>query len=187
MRIEQLHDHMILITLSDEDMRGMGLSFEGFSADDAACRRALTRLLMTACRGCGIDCRRRRFLIEALPTDAGAVLLVTVPAVRRRYRIKSRDKIPVYVFADTDAMLDGARKYFSLFPNDCCALYKSGYRYILICEHEPPILCEFAELVHPSPLALSRIKEHAAPIAQGNALSAKFIRDRKGCRARQDS
>lgn len=172
MKIEQLHSDMILITLGSEDLSRMGLSFERLSVNDTTSRRALIRLLLTVCRDCGIDCRRRRFLIEALPSGSQVLLLVSMPRrnPRKVYRIKRPAHTAIYVFSCVDDMLDGIRR---CTQGTTGALYRLRDEYIFIPDSpcDIAILCEYADIRRLSPLALSKITERASLVMKKGALS----------------
>lgn len=179
MTIETLHDDRLLITLGEHDMTQLGLSIERMDPSDPATRRALMRLIVVACRGCGIDCRSRRFLIEALPVIRGVMLLVSMPRrrERRRYRIKHPAHAAGYIFDSADDMLDGLRRVPRAWLIHC-RMYTLDQRYVLIPARADAdvdaLLCEYACRCRLTAFEIARIGERAVRSVTGERLARSF-------------
>lgn len=157
MTIEMLDKGTILVSLGAEDMRRYSLRL-----DDSAAQNALKDLLVYVGEVCGLDHRGKSYLIEALPSRAGCLLIISVRTVKRRkiYRIKRSGTREICVFFNSDAMLDflrgGMRGGYSLY------LYNE--KYVLLPgltadSGEMGRLSEYGEL-YPAPAAVeARIRE----------------------------
>lgn len=164
MTIEMLDKGTILVSLCAEDMRQYALSFDEPSA---ACPRAgLTNLLYHVGETCGLDHSGKSYLIEALPSYDGCLLIISVRRAkyRRKYRVKRRRSAQVYVFFDADAMLD----YRRLYPEETgYSVYRYKDRYVLIPAVPAPDnaysrLCEYADRCSLSDAMTAHIKEYGA-------------------------
>ncbi len=180
MVIEQLSADKMLITLHDDDLCVMGTSFERMSGDDVRSRRLLLRLLLTACRSYGIDCRGKKFVIEALPTAGGCILLVSVAREKKRkiYRIKHIGHHDAFVFDSFDDVADGLSRLFEI-ARPALALYRHSGRYLLtvndpLWPHERLLISEYGRRVRLTAMQRAYIFEHAALIADGAMLLHSF-------------
>lgn len=171
MTIEQLSSDRMLITLRACDLSEMGTTFEMLHTEDTHSRRVLMRLLIAACRSYGIDCRQKRFLIEALPTESGCILLVSLShqKSRKKYRIKRPDTQPAYVFDCADDMLDGMARMSGRAELYEGIMYVHRGRYILLpgalCDADRLLLSEYARPCALSRMELSALREHGAVVA----------------------
>lgn len=161
MTIEIMDKGTILVSLCEEDMRTYSLSFDEKAA--GCPERGLKSLLYHVGQSCGLDHTGKSYLIEALPSSDGCLLIISVRRAkyRRKYRIKRSRQTDAYVFFDCDAMLD----YCRLYQGDAgYAVYRYKERYILI----PTLpasdgawmrLCEYAQRCPLSDTALAHIRE----------------------------
>lgn len=167
MTIEMPDKGTILVSLSQEDMRRYA-----FRLEDNAPLTALQKLMHHVGDVCGLDHRGKSYLVEALPSRAGCLLIITVRAVKRRrvYRIKRRLTRALYVFFDADAMLDflreGMKSGFSL--------YRYEGRYVLLPglsagEEELARLTEYGERYEISASATARVRECGTLLRQQEA------------------
>ena len=160
MTVEMIGEKTILVSLCEGDMRRYSLSLEG---DDDKMRSGLKDLLCRVGEICGLDHRGKSYLIEALPSSKGCLLIISVHAVkhRRKFRIKRNRARELCVFFDADAMLD--------FRRSCAqggyAVYDYDGRYILLPgvsldESSIARLSEYGELYPVSEAVFARIREH---------------------------
>lgn len=164
MTIEMLDKGTILVSLGTEDMRRYALRF-----DDSVPQTALKNLLCHIGEVCGLDHRGKSYLIEALPSRTGCLLIISVHAVKRRrkYRIKRSRTREVCVFFHADALLDFLRGGM----RGGYALYRYNGKYILLPgvaagETELRRLSEYGELYPVSAALEARIREGGALLRQ---------------------
>lgn len=160
MTIEIMDKGTILVSLKKEDMRTYSLNFD---ENTSGCpENGLKRLLYHVGETCGLDHKGKSYLIEALPSSDGCLLIISVRKAkyRKKYRIKRSKGADAYVFFDCDAMLD----YCRLYRGDAgYAVYRYKERYILIPSRASDgafeCLCEYAERCSLSDTAIAHIRE----------------------------
>ena len=167
MTVEMIGEKTILVSLCEGDMRRYSLSLEG---DDDKMRSGLKDLLCRVGEICGLDHRGKSYLIEALPSSKGCLLIISVHAVkhRRKFRIKRNRARELCVFFDADAMLD----FWRSRPQSGYAVYAYEGRYILLpCGSAKADmmarLSEYGELYPVSEATFARIREHGAILYPG--------------------
>ena len=160
MTVEMIGEKTILVSLREGDMRRYALCLDD-NADRV--RLGLKDLLCRVGEICGLDHRGKSYLIEALPSKGGCLLIISVHTVKRRrkFRIKRKQARELCVFFDADAMLD--------FRRSCAqggyAVYDYDGRYILLPgvsldESSIARLSEYGELYPVSEAVFARIREH---------------------------
>lgn len=157
MTIEILNKGTILVSLCAEDMCAYSLSFD----EESDPKDGLKKLLYHIGESCGLDHKGKSYLIEALPSKSGCLLIITVRKAkyRRKFRIKRHHLLDLYIFFDSDAMLD----YLQRRPlGSGCSVYRYRSRYILIPSRSsaPKELLEYAERRGVSSTMLAHITEH---------------------------
>ena len=170
MTIDMLDTGTILVHLGESDMLAYTLDFSD-SADISDIREGLGELVRRVGDMCGVGTGGRCFLVEALPSDDGCLLIISVRAVRRRrvYRIKREKTREICVFFDIDSMLDWLSGV-SYEPSGYTLFDYSG-RYILMPEpYAAPAssaeLSEYGRLTKVSLVAAARIQEHGKVIGE---------------------
>lgn len=157
MTIEMLDKGTILVSLNREELRAYSLSFDTQTDSE----HGLKKLLYHIGDSCGLDHKGKSYLIEALPSKSGCLLIITVRKAkyRRKFRIKHSRLLDLYIFFDSDAMLD----YIRLYPHESgYSIYQYRSRYILIpfCNSAPHNLLEYAERRSISITMLAHITEY---------------------------
>ena len=168
MTIEVLNRSTILVSLEDRDMRRYDLCFDGGKESETDVKAGLRDLLCHVGEVCGLSTNGRSWLVEALPSQKGCLLIISVRRVKRRvYRVKRRTVCELCVFFDADAMLD----YLRLIKG------RGGYsvwlyegRYILFPEpavqKELTRYSEYGEVYAVSPAAAARVREFGSLLCQ---------------------
>ena len=160
MTVEMIGEKTILVSLCEGDMRRYSLSLEG---DDDKMRSGLKDLLCRVGEICGLDHRGKSYLIEALPSKGGCLLIISVHTVKRRrqFRIKRKQARELCVFFDADAMLD----FWRSRPQGGYAVYRYEGSYLLlpgvsVSTETMARLSEYGELYPVSEATFARIREH---------------------------
>ena len=168
MTIEIMDKQTILVSLCREDMHTYALCFD----DDKAGypEQGLKRLLYHVGEVCGLDHRGKSYLIEALPSTSGCLLIISVHPVKRKkkYRIKRRVTQEICVFFDADAMLDYWR---AEDQGEGCSVYLFKGRYVLLPSPSAPErstsrLSEYGEIYPVSAAVGARVREHGRLLVQ---------------------
>lgn len=167
MTVEMIGEKTILVSLCEGDMRRYALSLDG-STDKK--QSGLKDLLCRVGEICGLDHRGKSYLIEALPTNKGCLLIISVHTVKRRrkFRIKRSQARELCVFFDADAMLD----FWQSRPQGGYTVYTYEGRYILlpcgsVTADMTARLSEYGELYPVSDAVFARIREHGAILLNG--------------------
>ena len=164
MTIELLDKGTILVSLCARDMEAYSLSFE---KETTKCpETGLKRLLYHVGETCGLDHSGKSYLIEALPSCSGCLLIISVRKAkyRKKYRIKRERTAQLYVFFDADAMLD----YRALHPEEeGYSVYRYRDRFVLIpWSGIPADIIEYAENCPLSETAIAHVTEYGALLWQ---------------------
>ena len=161
MTIEMLNKGTILVLMAQDDMQRYALNFD----DSSTPEHGLKKLLYMIGEECGIDNRGKSFLIEALPSRDGCLLIISVRRVRKVYRIKRSDKRTLCVFDSADMLLDW------LLLGECIGstVYIYRQKYVLIpsitaTKRTLAILGEYGRLVKADAVDIARIREYGTSI-----------------------
>jgi len=165
MTIDKLSEGTILVSLIDEEMRSFRLDFSAADAEET--RRGLTRLMYKVARECGLDCRDKSYLIEALPGGSGCLLIISVRTVRRRrrFRIKRACSRMCCVFACVDDMLDWLKRG----SGTDCVIYSYDGIYVLLPDRrlspaQSSLLNEYGSVRELSAADAARIEEYGETV-----------------------
>lgn len=107
MTVDMLDTGTILVAMGEGDMRAYSLDFSD-DPNGGGVTRGLTELLYRVGEMCGIEPCGKSWLVEALPSKNGWLLVISVHKVRRRkiYRVKREKLRPVCELYDADSLLD---------------------------------------------------------------------------------
>lgn len=169
----------LTLLLSDEELSGLGLSFEELDYQSPKTRRMLRTLLQLARQQTGYA-PEGALLIEALPLEGGCLLLVTPEGARP---LPEAEEPTVFFVADGDALLQIA----SAWPagphplGEGSSLYRgeAGFWLILYGGAEAPVVFECAEELADGEAAAAFAAEHGTPLFIGDALPR--LRQLTGC------
>lgn len=160
MTVEMIGEKTILVSLGEGEMRRYSLSMDG-NADKV--QSGLKDLLCRVGEICGLDHRGKSYLIEALPSNKGCLLIISVHTVRhrRRFRIKRCQARELCVFFDADSMLD----FWQSHSRSGYAVYAYDGSYVLLPCASASVetmarLSEYGELYPVSETVFARIREH---------------------------
>ena len=160
MTVEMIGEKTIVVSLCEGDMRRYSLTLEG---DADKIQSGLKDLLCRVGEICGLDHRGKSYLIEALPSKSGCLLIISVHTVkhRRKYRIKRTQARELCIFFDADAMLD----FWRSCSQDGYTVYAYEGRYLLLpyvstSAETMARLSEYGELYPVSNAVFARIREH---------------------------
>ena len=164
MTIELLDKGTILVSLCAKDMDAYSLNFD---EETAKCpEKGLKRLLYQIGETCGLDHSGKSYLIEALPSRGGCLLIISIcrAKYRKKYRVKRERRAQLYVFFDADAMLD----YRALHPDEeGYSVYRYRDRFVLIpWGIAPADIIEYAESCPLSDTMIAHVKEYGALLWQ---------------------
>ncbi len=180
MKISQLSNTKILISLCNDDMKNFDLSFDKVSLFDPHSKKILSRLLNVACNKNSIATDNKTVVLEALPSIDGMLILLSVTENkhhRKKYRIKRINEYPCYRFDDAEAMLTAIEKLCDtdvFFYNNSAYFYKNRYYlvfdYPVLSQKAKKILSEFALCVRGSKTFVARLHESGKMLSSGNAV-----------------
>ena len=137
MKIEQLDEKRILISLCDEEMQLYSVSFEELEPGETNSEVLLRELLLQAAEQTGIIIKNKHIMIEAMKFERGCLLLVTVSEKtgKRSFRVgHSTGYSRVLVFENAEALLGCICALSSMKDFRCSSAllgYKSRYYLVL--------------------------------------------------------
>ena len=161
MTIEMLNKGTILVLMAQDDMQRYALSFD----DEKAPEQGLKKLLYRIGEECGIDYSGKSFLVEALPSREGCLLIISVKRVRKVYRIKRSDKRDVCIFDTADMLLD----WLLLGEGLGGSVYRYRDKYVLIpalaaSKRTLALMGEYGRLIKTNTVETARIREFGEPV-----------------------
>ena len=170
MTVDMLDTGTILVTLGESDLRAYTLDFSD-TADSSRLREGLTALLYRVGDICGLDSGGRSFLIEALPSRGGCLLIITARKVRRRrvFRIKREKTQFLCIFDDCDPLLDYLSRGAEKLSGYTVYEYNGSYALLpepLASPQALSQLSEYGRLLSVSPVVAARIREHGKMLTQ---------------------
>ncbi|MBQ6626887.1 MAG: hypothetical protein IIX27_06315 [Ruminococcus sp.] len=181
MKISQLSDSKILITLLHDDVERFKLDFSTLGLSDPHSKKVLSRLCTLACASNSIKIKGKTVVLEALENGDGIILLLSVKEksdTRKKYRIKRIKTYPCYIFENAEHLLCAIEKLCktnTLFYNNSLFLYNNLYYlvfdYPLITKITQKILYEYAHKKEITKTFISKLNESAQKIACGNAIA----------------
>ena len=169
--VSKLGENRVLIVLCGKEIE----EIRGMDFEDTAARSRVIGLTRRACKSSGIDTGGKRVNIEALELEKSCYLLVTVGA-QKRYRLKRSGSGLCYCLGESSSFLNAVEQLYR--QNSCCrsnSAYKLAGKYYLVFDYPSipksmsRILLEYGGRLS-GRLAAARIKEHAKPICERNAI-----------------
>ncbi|MBQ4128703.1 MAG: adaptor protein MecA [Ruminococcus sp.] len=180
MKISQLSNTKVLISLCEDDMKSFDLSFEKIGLSDPHSKKILTRLLNLACQSNFISTDGKAVVLEALPSMDGMMILISIKEkkyARKKYRIKRIKEYPCYRFENAEMLLTAIEKLCDtdiFFYNNSAYFYKDSYYlvfdYPVLAQKAKNILSEFASKINASKTFVARLHESAKMLSSGNAI-----------------
>ena len=169
MKIDRLNQGTILVSMAAQDLRDYKLDF-GKETEPNAVHSGLKRLLHHVGERCSITPGGRSFLIEALPSKEGCLLLISVRSARRHvYRVKGGFPSVVCVFERMDDLLDWMLRERDLRYT----LYRFRGLFVLLPSHTLSLvqrrrLGEYGRMIAADRIMLARVKEYGEKVNQRN-------------------
>lgn len=180
MKISQLSHNKVLISLCDDDMKNFELKFDEMGMCDPHSKKIINRLLTLACSSNNIETDNKTIICEALKSDNGCVLFVSVKEKnykRKKYRIKRISEYPCYKFSDAETMLTAFEKLYNLdalYYNNSAYFYAGRYYlvfdYPIVSKKAEQVLLEFATKTKGSKTFIARLNESGKTLSNGNAI-----------------
>ncbi len=180
MTISQLSNTEVLISLCSDDMKNFELDFNDMGLADPHSKKIITRLLSLACVKNSLQTQGKTIVCEALKSDDGCVLLLSLldkKQKRKKYRIKRITEYPCYKFSCIDDMLCAVEKLYNtdvLYYNNSaylfCDCYYLVFDYPIVPKKAQKILSEFSSSVKGSKPFIARLHESGKVISTGNAI-----------------
>ena len=180
MKISQLSDTKVLITLGTDDMKNFGLDFQKIGLSDPHSKKILSRLCTLACASNSIKTEGNTILLEAIESGDGMMLLLSLKdkqSLRKKYRIKRIEEYPCYRFVDAEHLLSCIEKLCdsnSFFYNNSAFFYKNHYYlvfdYPVVSKKAKIVLSEFSQKIKGSKTFIARLQESGKSLCCGNAV-----------------
>ena len=179
LKIKQLTDDRILITLCHDDIEAFNLDFDTITLSDPHSNKILLRLLKLALSTTESDSKNKTIVLEAIENDDGILILLSLSkkSKRKKYRIKRVSEHPCYRFDNCEHMLSAIKKLYHtdiLFYNNSAFCYKNKYYlvfdYPFVSKKAKSILSEYSSTVRGVKPFIARLNECGKKLSGGNAV-----------------
>lgn len=180
MKISQLSNDKVMVTLSADDMKNFELEFDSIGLSDPHSKKVISKLLSVALNSSFAPNDNKSILCEAVPMGSGCVLLITLKDKknnRKKYRIKRIKEYPCYRFENVDDLLTTVQKlYYTdvFFYNNSVYMYNDKYYlvfdYPVVPKKAQNILSEYSKAVRGTKPFVARLNESAKALSKGNAI-----------------
>ena len=98
MNIEKIDTSRIIISLCAGDMEKYDITFESLNFSETHSKTVLKEIMACASEKTGVNFNNKRIMIEALKYEKGCLLLVTLSARKKIYRVKYYDNSYIFTF-----------------------------------------------------------------------------------------
>ncbi len=179
MTIEQLSGVRLVITLSQDDMRGFALDYTNIFFEDETFKKVLRRLIKLAQERVSISIKNKTLFVEAIERLGGCILVITVlpkhGSSGRRYRLKYSNCPVMFSFENADSLTDCmAQLYkngFRLLRGEVFST-QDGYGFIVRpCQSRLSrvlgVLSEYSVGKTENEIKIAEVREHGRPLATG--------------------
>lgn len=180
MNIEQLDETRILISLSENDIEKLEITFEELSLSKPHSRSVLKKLISQASDKTGIELSEKRLFIEALKYEHGFILLITLSEKEhtKKFRIKRYDNSYIFVFVSAEELLRCINALYRMKSRSfLSSVYWCGNKYYLEIKsnntlHEKYLrtISEFSSARRRGSFYSSMLLEHGKLIYARNAV-----------------
>lgn len=177
MTIKKLSPDKVSITLSHEELAAYDIDWDSLGPDDEPTRELLLQLLDSAWQTAGFCPEEGQIYIEALPTEAGCVLILS--KAREADTLESICTPVIFRFDRMEDLLAGAQQLFRLYSHRIfkSALYQCAGGCLLLIrpldqtsQESVMLLAEYGTLAARGEMAAAVIREHCPALIEENAL-----------------
>lgn len=181
MKIEADGEEKITVTLSDEDMQNLDITYDEMDYSNIETRRVIWTILDEAKRVLGKPINTDgRLLVQVSPTDNGGCLMfftqMPLPESKSKKRLIMKKEADPFLFRafDSDALVDSisflksSSQMFKAFE-----VYELCNKFYIIIHPKPTLtrkidfhLCEFGESDITDKKFLSELYEYGKPLSQ---------------------
>ena len=105
MNIEKIDTSRIIISLCAGDMEKYDITFESLNFSETHSKTVLKEIMACASEKTGVNFNNKRIMIEALKYEKGCLLLVTLSARKKIYRVKYYDNSYIFTFCTAENFL----------------------------------------------------------------------------------
>ena len=183
MVVELIDKTRLLIILDGTDMLAFDFTFDDFFWEDPHSKQIVKDLLEIAKERTGFSADDKKLMIEAIPQGDGCMILFTLlpskkDGKRKTYKIKNSGEPFVYVFENSDNLLNAVEKLFNMSNSSYDSqllFYKNKYYLIINASNglPPPmsiLLSEYGNLKGKGKRTFARISEYGKTIIDKNAI-----------------
>ncbi|MEM0529199.1 adaptor protein MecA [Zongyangia sp. HA2173] len=185
MNIQLISKNKLKVTLSCEDLKGLGISYDSLDYSDPHTKEVLLHILGKAKSQAGFSPGRQKLFIQVYPSSQNGCVIYFTPLFDksptiRRYRVKHTIGEPaIYRFSQVDTVIDASVKLFRQMGHRVykSSLYRLGQSYYLaIYPLDGPrgktagFLSEYAPLAGRGSLFVSYLEEHGRVIVENRAI-----------------
>lgn len=173
MTVDRLSSNRVLVILKNKDMENLLIDFDTMSLDDLHSRKALLRIINSACRSFGIEASGKSICVEAMSFEEECYLLLTLSESVSKDR---ETKSVCYCLGESSNFLDALEKLYR--QNVCCnknSAYEYKGEYYLIFDYPSVpnlikrVMSEYAKESGKS-VCSAKIKENGRVLCEFNAI-----------------
>ncbi len=178
MKIEQIDNSRILISLCDKELQKFSVTFESLDFSENHSRSVIKEIITKASAQTGIDISNKKILIEALKYEHGCLLLITLSQKRKTYHVRFYSNSYIFVFDSAESLLSCIKALYNM-QNDkfFSSVFLYNQNYYLVIRSSSPLKAKYSDTIREfcisskhNSLFNSFLLEHAEILIANNAV-----------------
>ena len=148
MKIEQIDNSRILISLCDKELQKFSVTFESLDFSESHSRSVIREIIQNASAQTGIDMSNKKILIEALKYEHGCILLLTLSKKRKTYHVKFYGNSDIFIFNSAESLLSCIKALYNI-QNDkfFSSVFLYNQNYYLVIKSSSPLKSKYSHTI----------------------------------------
>ncbi len=148
MKIEQIDNSRILISLCDKELQKLSVTFESLDLSENHSRSVIKEIINNASSQTGIDFSNKKILIEALKYEHGCLFLITLSKKRKVYHIKFYTNSYIFIFNSAENLLSCIKALYNM-QNDkfFSSVFLYNQNYYLVIRSSSPLKPKYSNTI----------------------------------------
>lgn len=185
--IERVDNNRIIIALSQDDMKTLGLVFRKLDFENKLYKTLVDNLIDIAGKEVGFPIENKKMIIEFLPQNGGYVIFITLVSIRKKekrkvYKIKGNGGPVIFFFSEIENLIAAIQRVREVYNSNLKSdllLYNDYYFLILspktlLSGSLKFIFNEYGKNYEKGLLSAAKVYEHGKVIIKSNAIETIY-------------